>query len=158
MSTKWSPTTLTSLERSRSFTRSSEPCRILYLRNCISILQATPVRLCEPCNGSSAHTVDQYLDSEWVFMVFLSKVCESIFHRVTSTAKLSRPLAQLKDPHARSFTHLELRTAMMETIAFVNKLSKDAGIVGFMSYFGSSVVANENCEPDIPSLVELCGI
>lgn len=36
---------------------------------------------------------------------------------------------QLKDPKARSFTHVELRNAMMETLAFVNKLSKEAGIV-----------------------------
>jgi hypothetical protein len=36
---------------------------------------------------------------------------------------------QLEDPHARSFTHIELREAMMKTIKFINKLSKDAGIV-----------------------------
>jgi hypothetical protein len=36
---------------------------------------------------------------------------------------------QLKDPKARSFTHQELRDAMMETLRFVNQLSKEAGIV-----------------------------
>lgn len=49
-----------------------------------------------------------YTDSEWAFMVFLS---------------------MLKDPHARSFTHMELRDAMMKTIQFINKLSKEAGVV-----------------------------
>ncbi|GFZ46180.1 Deficient in utilization of glutathione protein 3 [Saitozyma sp. JCM 24511] len=66
-----------------------------------------------------------YTDSEWAFMVFLSK---------------------LKDPHARSFSHVELRDAMMETIRFINKLSKEAGITGpsLLNYVvsdGETVVA-----------------
>jgi hypothetical protein len=36
---------------------------------------------------------------------------------------------QLKDPHARSFTHVELREAMMETLRFINSLLKAAGVV-----------------------------
>ncbi|WWD15866.1 hypothetical protein CI109_100290 [Kwoniella shandongensis] len=48
-------------------------------------------------------------DSEWAFMIFLSK---------------------LKDPHARSFTHVELRNAMSETISSLNKLFKEAGMTG----------------------------
>lgn len=51
-----------------------------------------------------------YTDSEWAFMVFLS---------------------MLKDPHAQSFTHAELRDAMMKTIQLINRLSKEAGIVGY---------------------------
>jgi glutamine amidotransferase len=50
-----------------------------------------------------------YTDAEWAFMLFLSK---------------------LKDPHARKFTHTELKNAMMETIATLNVLLKEAGIVG----------------------------
>ncbi|TYJ56580.1 hypothetical protein B9479_002672 [Cryptococcus floricola] len=66
-----------------------------------------------------------YTDSEWAFMVFLSK---------------------LKDPHARSFSHVELRDAMMETINSINKLSKEAGCTGpslmnFVVTDGSTVVA-----------------
>ncbi|BEI92007.1 uncharacterized protein CcaverHIS019_0408270 [Cutaneotrichosporon cavernicola] len=66
-----------------------------------------------------------YTDSEWAFMVFLS---------------------MLKDPHARSFTHAELREAMMKTIRFINKLCKDAGVSGpsLMNYVvtdGHTVVA-----------------
>ncbi|CAK9780180.1 N-terminal nucleophile aminohydrolase [Cutaneotrichosporon oleaginosum] len=66
-----------------------------------------------------------YTDSEWAFMVFLS---------------------MLKDPHARSFTHVELREAMMKTIQFINKLCKDAGVSGpsLMNYVvtdGHTVVA-----------------
>ncbi|ORY33773.1 nucleophile aminohydrolase [Naematelia encephala] len=66
-----------------------------------------------------------YTDSEWAFMVFLSK---------------------LKDPHARSFSHVELRNAMMETIRFINELSKKAGITGpsllnFVVSDGQTVVA-----------------
>ncbi|ODO03426.1 glutamine amidotransferase [Cryptococcus wingfieldii CBS 7118] len=66
-----------------------------------------------------------YTDSEWAFMVFLSK---------------------LKDPHARSFSHVELRDAMMETVHFINKLSKEAGCTGpslmnFVVTDGSTVVA-----------------
>ncbi|WVF72236.1 hypothetical protein IAT40_007048 [Kwoniella sp. CBS 6097] len=66
-----------------------------------------------------------YTDSEWAFMIFLSK---------------------LKDPHARSFTHVELRDAMMQTIQFINKLSKEAGITGpslmnFVVTDGETVVA-----------------
>ncbi|KAK6902897.1 glutamine amidotransferase [Kwoniella mangroviensis CBS 10435] len=66
-----------------------------------------------------------YTDSEWAFMIFLSK---------------------LKDPHARSFSHVELRDAMMETIRFINKLSKEAGITGpslmnFVVTDGETVVA-----------------
>lgn len=49
-----------------------------------------------------------YTDSEWAFMLFLSK---------------------LKDPHARKFTHTELKDAMMETIATFNRMLKAAGIV-----------------------------
>ena len=49
-----------------------------------------------------------YTDAEWAFMLFLSK---------------------LKDPHARKFTHTELKDAMMETIATLNKMLKEAGIV-----------------------------
>ncbi|RSH78130.1 uncharacterized protein EHS24_002586 [Apiotrichum porosum] len=61
-----------------------------------------------------------YTDSEWAFM--------------------------LEDPHARSFTHIELREAMMKTIKFINKLSKDAGITGpslmnFVVTDGHTVVA-----------------
>jgi len=66
-----------------------------------------------------------YTDSEWAFMIFLSK---------------------LKDPHARSFTHVELRNAMMETIAFINQLCKQAGVtnpslLNFVVTDGSTVVA-----------------
>ncbi|CAD6569554.1 MAG: hypothetical protein TREMPRED_005293 [Tremellales sp. Tagirdzhanova-0007] len=66
-----------------------------------------------------------YTDSEWAFMVFLSR---------------------LKDPHARSFTHVELRNAMMETILFINELCKDAGVTGshllnFVVSDGETVVA-----------------
>ncbi|WVR05261.1 hypothetical protein IAU60_002273 [Kwoniella sp. DSM 27419] len=66
-----------------------------------------------------------YTDSEWAFMIFLSK---------------------LKDPHARSFTHVELRDAMRETIRFINKLSRDAGVTGpslmnFVVTDGETVVA-----------------
>ncbi|WWC90067.1 uncharacterized protein L201_005000 [Kwoniella dendrophila CBS 6074] len=66
-----------------------------------------------------------YTDSEWAFMIFLSK---------------------LKDPHARNFTHVELRDAMMETIRFINKLSKEAGITGpslmnFVVTDGKTVIA-----------------
>ncbi|WRT67102.1 uncharacterized protein IL334_004068 [Kwoniella shivajii] len=66
-----------------------------------------------------------YTDSEWAFMIFLSK---------------------LKDPHARLFTHVELRDAMKETIQFINKLSKEAGITGpslmnFVVTDGETVVA-----------------
>ncbi|KIR58710.1 hypothetical protein I312_102825 [Cryptococcus bacillisporus CA1280] len=66
-----------------------------------------------------------YTDSEWAFMVFLSK---------------------LKDPHARSFTHVELRDAMMETIHCINKLCKGAGCTGpslmnFVVTDGCTVVA-----------------
>ncbi|OCF36524.1 glutamine amidotransferase [Kwoniella heveanensis CBS 569] len=66
-----------------------------------------------------------YTDSEWAFMIFLSK---------------------LKDPHARSFTHVELRDAMIQTIQFINKLSKEAGITGpslmnFVVTDGETVVA-----------------
>ena len=49
-----------------------------------------------------------YTDSEWAFMLFLSK---------------------LKDPHARKFTHTELKDAMMETISTFNTLIKEAGVV-----------------------------
>jgi len=49
-----------------------------------------------------------YTDAEWAFMLFLSK---------------------LKDPHARKFTHTELKNAMMETIATLNLMLKEAGIV-----------------------------
>ena len=49
-----------------------------------------------------------YTDAEWAFMLFLSK---------------------LKDPHARKFTHTELKNAMMETIATLNTMLKEAGIV-----------------------------
>lgn len=49
-----------------------------------------------------------YTDSEWAFMLFLSK---------------------LKDPHARSFTHVELREAMCETIKSLNAFAKAAGVV-----------------------------
>ncbi|WVN85295.1 uncharacterized protein L203_100440 [Cryptococcus depauperatus CBS 7841] len=64
-------------------------------------------------------------DSEYAFMVFLSK---------------------LKDPHARSFTHVELKDAMMETIQFINKLCKDYGVTGpsllnFVVTDGDTVVA-----------------
>lgn len=66
-----------------------------------------------------------YTDSEWAFMVFLSK---------------------LKDPHARSFTHTELRNAMMETIKHINKLSKAAGVTSphLLNYVvtdGKSIIA-----------------
>ncbi|WVQ78067.1 hypothetical protein IAT38_000148 [Cryptococcus sp. DSM 104549] len=66
-----------------------------------------------------------YTDSEWAFMVFLSK---------------------LKDPHARLFTHKELRDAMMETIHYINKLSKEHGcngpsLMNFVVTDGSTVVA-----------------
>lgn len=36
---------------------------------------------------------------------------------------------QLKDPHARSFSHVELRDAMMQTLEFINGLLKQAGVV-----------------------------
>jgi glutamine amidotransferase len=38
-------------------------------------------------------------------------------------------LSKLKNPHARSFTHVELRNAMRETLAFINSLLKSAGVV-----------------------------
>ena len=38
-------------------------------------------------------------------------------------------LSKLKDPHARKFTHTELKNAMMETIASLNVMLKEAGIV-----------------------------
>ena len=56
-------------------------------------------------------------------MVFLSKV--SFVPPVRFKAD-----KQLKDPHARSFTHVELREAMMETLKFINTLLKAAGVVG----------------------------
>ncbi|KAK4688227.1 glutamine amidotransferase, partial [Tremellales sp. Uapishka_1] len=73
-----------------------------------------------------------YTDSEWAFMVFLSK---------------------LKDPHSRCFSHVELRTAMLETIQVINKLSKEAGVTGpslmnFVVTDGETVVATRqvfNC-------------
>jgi len=43
---------------------------------------------------------------------------------------------QLKDPHARSFSHMELRAAMMSTIAFINQLSKEVGVVS-VSYLSA---------------------
>ncbi|GHJ85453.1 hypothetical protein NliqN6_1855 [Naganishia liquefaciens] len=46
-----------------------------------------------------------YTDSEWAFALFLSK---------------------LKDPHAHHFTTMELRTAMLETIAHINTMYKEA--------------------------------
>ncbi|KAI5450756.1 glutamine amidotransferase subunit [Naganishia albida] len=46
-----------------------------------------------------------YTDSEWAFALFLSK---------------------LKDPHAHHFSTMELRTAMLETIAHINAMYKDA--------------------------------
>jgi len=66
-----------------------------------------------------------YTDSEWAFMLFLSK---------------------LQDPHATSFTHVELRTAMMETITTINSLCKAAGVTGpsllnFVVTDGETVVA-----------------
>lgn len=61
-------------------------------------------------------------------MVFLSKVRCPPAELMWFGAELI-PM-QLKDPHARSFSHVELRDAMMETIRFINKLSKEAGIVG----------------------------
>jgi glutamine amidotransferase len=42
-------------------------------------------------------------------------------------------LSKLKDPHARKFTHIELKNAMMETIATLNTLLKEAGIVSHIS-------------------------
>ncbi|ORX39847.1 putative cytoplasm protein [Kockovaella imperatae] len=66
-----------------------------------------------------------YTDSEWAFMLFLSK---------------------LKDPHARFFTHVELRDAMMETIKTLNMLLKDAevtspSLLNFVVSDGHTVVA-----------------
>ncbi|KAJ9100125.1 hypothetical protein QFC20_005537 [Naganishia adeliensis] len=46
-----------------------------------------------------------YTDSEWAFALFLSK---------------------LKDPHAHHFSTMELRTAMLETIAHINAMYKEA--------------------------------
>ncbi|KAK1925024.1 cytoplasm protein [Papiliotrema laurentii] len=64
-------------------------------------------------------------DSEWAFMVFLSK---------------------LKNPHARSFTHVELRDAMLETLKHINKLLQEAGVTtpSLLNYVvsdGETVVA-----------------
>lgn len=39
------------------------------------------------------------------------------------------PDVQLKNPHARSFTHVELRDAMLETLKHINKLLQEAGVV-----------------------------
>ena len=61
-------------------------------------------------------------------MVFLSKVCRKATQSLKSF--------QLKDPHAVSFTHVELRNAMMETIELVNKLSKEAGVVSIQDPVG----------------------
>ncbi len=60
-------------------------------------------------------------------MVFLSKV--SISPRSGKGPYDRAHFEKLKDPHARSFTHVELRDAMMETIKTMNKLCKDAGNV-----------------------------
>ncbi|KAL7423913.1 glutamine amidotransferase subunit [Cryptotrichosporon argae] len=66
-----------------------------------------------------------YTDSEWAFMLFLSK---------------------LRDPHARSFTHVELRDAMLQTIQHINALCKDAGVtspslLNFVVSDGATVIA-----------------
>jgi hypothetical protein len=58
----------------------------------------------------------------------------------------SQLILQLKDPHARSFTHTELRNAMMETIKHINRLSKDAGVASphLLNYVvtdGKSIIA-----------------
>ncbi|EJT50003.1 cytoplasm protein [Trichosporon asahii var. asahii CBS 8904] len=66
-----------------------------------------------------------YTDAEWAFMVFLS---------------------HLRDPHAKHFSHAELRDAMMKTIRTINDLSKEAGITGpslmnFVVSDGHTVIA-----------------
>lgn len=66
-----------------------------------------------------------YTDSEWAFMVFLS---------------------HLKNPHARSFSHVELRNAMLKTIKSINKLCDDAGVdkprlMNYVVSDGETVVA-----------------
>lgn len=48
-----------------------------------------------------------FLDSEWAFALYLSK---------------------LPDVHAKNFTPEILRKAMLETIAHLNKLAREAGI------------------------------
>ncbi|KAG8907299.1 hypothetical protein FRB99_004748 [Tulasnella sp. 403] len=64
-------------------------------------------------------------DSEWAFALFLS---------------------MLDNPHAESFTHHELRDAMLKTIATLNTWAKDEGItepslLNFCITDGSTVVA-----------------
>jgi glutamine amidotransferase len=73
-----------------------------------------------------------YTDAEWAFMLFLSK---------------------LKDPHARKFTHTELKNAMMETISTLNVMLKEAGIVSF-----PGLVLREKADvADWSKSAELCG-
>ena len=58
---------------------------------------------------------------------------------------------QLSDPHARKFTTMELRTAMLDTVATVNRLTKevaaetghhfDPHLMNFVVSDGENVVA-----------------
>jgi hypothetical protein len=63
------------------------------------------------------------IDSEWAFALFLSKVSD---HFARGEHKSDNDRLQLKDPHAHVFTTMELRTAMLETIAHINAMYKEA--------------------------------
>lgn len=43
-------------------------------------------------------------------------------------ADRSHTLVQLKDPHARTFTTLELRKAMFDTLADINRMTKEVAV------------------------------
>lgn len=89
-------------------------------------------------------------------MVFLSKVS---FMQAFFRFSQSDDICQLKNPHARSFTHVELRDAMMETIHCINKLCKEAGCVSLLTFlfiFFPSPTALLTCFVDRPVIDELC--
>jgi glutamine amidotransferase len=83
-------------------------------------------------------------------MVFLSKV--SCYLASPYNNYLTLLLFKLKDPHARSFTHLELRNAMMETLKYINELLKEADVVSCFALLRPRVSAHDILQTE-PSLL-----
>jgi glutamine amidotransferase len=72
-------------------------------------------------------------DSEWAFACFLEQLSKVRDDERQSDLNLKAKLAwyeshQITDPKARTICHKKLREAMLETVALLNKYTREAGI------------------------------
>lgn len=95
---------------------------------CISGFRQILRRLQGDLRDDFFHFPQGNTDSEWAFACFLEQLSKVGCSCHPAHRELTRISTQLTDPTARTVCHKLLRQAMLDTVALLNKYTREAGI------------------------------